>query len=80
MKGIKSNRPEAYKEHLKQNWTGTCEDGIKVYRDQFGCRIYVYERHYLLTWRDVSVPTLSLQAAKEVSTILLNDKIMHTSK
>lgn len=75
----RSARPQAYKECLKQNWTGTSEDGIRVYRDQYGCRIYVRERNYLLTWKNVSVPTLSLQAAKEISTILLNDKIMHTS-
>jgi hypothetical protein len=65
-------KPEELKETMKQNWTVT---GTGYY-DQYHFEIK-RDRNYKLYWHgDYITQTHSLQAAKEISIILLNDKIL----
>ena len=69
---------DEYREPLNQRWIKNTYAGC--YTDQYGFRIDYGER-YTLHWKDVElVKTFSLTAAKEISTILINDKIMHEPK
>lgn len=72
----KASRPPAgYKEGLKQNWTRNGYAG--TVSDQFGCVIECGHIHYTLHIHEVEITKFySLAAAKLVSTIILNDKIM----
>ena len=63
------------KESLKQNWLQNSYQ--KTYEDQFGFRIE-YGKEYKLFYRNQELMSLrSLPAAKLISTIILNDKIMN---
>lgn len=72
-----SRTPSDYKESVGQNWHKTAHDGVWCIRDQFGFRIDMTDVKTLY-WKDeFIIKTNSLVAAKEISTILLNDKILH---
>jgi hypothetical protein len=63
---------ETLKSDMKQNWT----QGNGVYYDQFHFKIERDEYTYKLYWHgDYITETKTLDAAKVISTILLNDKI-----
>lgn len=72
MPHVKRKRPAIeYHESMKQNWLNM---GTGYY-DQFGFEI-VRGKHYKLYWKEVFiVETHSITAAKEISLILINDKI-----
>lgn len=57
---------------MKQNWTWTG----RGYGDQFGFEIHTGNIYSLYWHGDYITKTHSLQAAKEISTILINDKII----
>ena len=73
---VHKSRPiKEYKEDMRQNWTTNSYS--RHHSDQFGFRIE-YGNIYRLYWKDVFITqTHSLAAAKEISTVLLNDKILH---
>lgn len=63
-----------YRGDMKQNWTQN--NYARTYQDQFGFTIR-YGSHYQLEHHGVHLITLnSLQAAKDISTIYLNDLII----
>lgn len=62
-------------ENLKQNWLQNTYQ--RKYSDQFGFVIEYGERYRLLYREKEMVVVYSLQAAKLISTIILNDIIMH---
>lgn len=72
---MRYRKPEEYKEGLKQNWQHNSY--TRHYTDQFGCKIeygnrytlYIHDKEILKCW--------SLEAAKQISLILLNDMIMN---
>lgn len=68
----KKIKPEQLKDPMKQNWTWNGEG----YKDQYGFVIR-NGKGFTLYWKDeYQAKTLSLQAAKEISLILLNDTIL----
>jgi hypothetical protein len=75
MATIPKKKPEAYKEDMKQNWL--INSYARHMTDQFGFKI-TYGKTYTLYFKDNPITTLySLQAAKLISTIILNDTIMN---
>lgn len=75
--GVKCT-PQEIKEDLKQNWKQNTYQ--RHYTDQFGFRITYGVGVYHLFYKENEVTTMqlySLQAAKEISIIILNDIIMH---
>lgn len=69
---------ESLNEDMKQNWTAYKWDGISSYKDQFGFEIIRNGNNgnYKLTHKTIFlIETLSLNAAKEISRIYLNDLI-----
>lgn len=73
----KSKPKEEYKESIGQDWRKTTRDNVWIEKDQYG---YIIEigQHYSLFHQDKFIlKTNSKEAAKLISTILLNDKIIH---
>lgn len=75
MATVPKKKAEAYKEDMKQNWL--INSYARHMTDQFGFKI-TYGTTYSLSYKDTPVITVhSLQAAKLISTIILNDIIMN---
>ena len=68
-----SKSPSEYHEGMKQKWLRLGNG----YYDQFGFEI-IRGVCYKLYWKELFIAqTHSIQASKEISLILINDKIMH---
>lgn len=71
-----SKKVEEYKEGLQQKWVYNSHS--RYHSDQFGCRVQTRVKQYTLYVKEVKITTFySLRAAQLVSTIILNDMIMH---
>lgn len=72
----RADQNEQLKSGFNQKWTLNSYD--KSYGDQFGCVIRYHRNLYNLSVKEHKVNNLySLEAAKLISGIILNDIVMH---
>ena len=85
MKVLKHKRTkiEFLNSELNQNWLLSREDYQKCYKDQYGSVIIIHSHagYYELFHKgELLIKTLSLNAAKEISRIYLNDLIANAQR
>lgn len=62
------------KENMQQVWKSEC---VGTYHDQYGNRIIKRGKYFLYHKDRLLVDTYSLEAAKEISLVLINDRIIN---
>jgi hypothetical protein len=84
MESIKkrSKPPIEYKEDLKLSWNREYMQGneARVWKSQYSCVIIPKPRYYEVYLRGDLIATniLSLEAAKLIANVVINDYILHT--
>jgi hypothetical protein len=78
----RSAKENAYTEDIKLNWTRVSENNEKFYVSQYKCSIFQKKYHYevYLQGQQIVTNILSLEAAKLIANIVVNDYVLHASR
>lgn len=78
----RSRQPIEYKDDLGLNWTYISDNGIKYYKCQYDCTIHHRKNSYECYLKGILIVQniLSLEAAKLICNVILNDYVLHSER